>query len=92
MTGCKIGKVIPKLRVVENFPIRNEGLIEAMEAALERAKRGDITAGMWVFITKEGGRFTGNSHKGGLNYFYLLGALEESKCHLMDIAKSIPQE
>jgi len=91
MTGCKIGKVKPKLRVVENFPQLNHPIIEALQNALDRAKQGDIDSGVWVFVTREGGRFTGNSHRGGNDYLALVGGIEEAKHHLMDVAKSVPQ-
>lgn len=54
MTGCKIGKVRAKLKVVPTFPVVNPFLIEALINITKAAQEGDVQSGAFVLVARDG--------------------------------------
>jgi hypothetical protein len=85
MNGCRIGKVTPKIQVVENFPYPvNQDAVNFLEHALEQAKAGEFRTIGIAAINARGYVTTAHSIAQGENPVLLSGAVNWLSQRVMD--------
>lgn len=88
MTGCRIGKVTPKLKVVEPFPYPVNGdAVAQLNHALECAKSGEFRSIGICAINARGYVHTAYSVEYGENPVLLQGASNWLSKRIMDVVE-----
>ncbi len=83
--NCRIGKVTPKLKIVEKFPYPvNQEAVEYLTHALEQAKSGEFRSIGICAINARGFVSTAYSIEAGENPVLLLGASRWLEQRIMD--------
>jgi hypothetical protein len=76
-SGCKIGKVIPKLKLVEPFPYPvNQEAVLYLTEALEKANSGEFRSIGFVAVNARGHVTTAYSVERGENPLLLSGGMD----------------
>lgn len=85
MSGCRIGKVTPKLKAVEPFPYPVNGdAVEYLSHALEQAKSGEFRSIGVVAVSARGYVQTAFSLEQGENPLLVTGGIEWLSKRIME--------